>query len=128
MRSHPLVSVCIPSFNGGEFIATTLESIPSQTFADFAVVIADDKSTDRTIRISKDFKDPRIRLIENKQNLGLGRNWNKVLSSAQGEYVKLLGDDELLYPECLSREGAALEDPANAGARGFSRNSPCMIY
>jgi glycosyltransferase involved in cell wall biosynthesis len=116
MPSHPLVSVCIPSFNGEEFIATTLESILTQTFADFEVVIADDKSTDRTVPIIKGFKDPRIRLIENEQNLGLGRNWNKVLSSAQGEYVKLLGDDDLLYSQCLARQVEALEHPANASA------------
>jgi glycosyltransferase involved in cell wall biosynthesis len=116
MPSHPFVSVCIPSYNSEEFIARTLESILSQTFGDFEVLIADDKSTDRTVPIIKGFKDPRIRLIENDLNLGLGRNWNKVLSCAQGEYVKLLGDDDLLYPECLARQIAALEHPANASA------------
>ena len=116
MRSQPLVSVCIPSYNSEEFIATTLQSILSQTFADFEVVIADDKSTDGTIRIIQGFNDTRIRLIENEQNLGLGRNWNKVLSCARGEYVKLLGDDDVLYPECLARQVAALEQPANASA------------
>jgi glycosyltransferase involved in cell wall biosynthesis len=116
MSSHPIVSVCIPSFNGGEFIATTLESILTQTLADFEVVIADDNSTDHTVAIIKSYKDPRIRLIENQQNLGLGQNWNKVLSCAQGEYVKLLGDDDVLYPQCLARQVAALERPANASA------------
>jgi glycosyltransferase involved in cell wall biosynthesis len=116
MPSQPRVSICIPSYNSEEFIAATLESILAQTFADFEVVIADDKSTDRTIPIIKDFNDTRIRLVENEQNLGLGRNWNKVLSCAQGEYVKLLGDDDLLYPECLARQVAELEQPANASA------------
>jgi glycosyltransferase involved in cell wall biosynthesis len=114
MRSQPRISVCIPSYNSEEFIATTLESVLSQTFTDFEVVIADDKSNDRTISIIKTFNDPRIRLIENQQNLGLGENWNKVLSCAQGEYVKLLGDDDVLYPECLSRQIAVLEHPANS--------------
>ncbi len=116
MRSQPLVSVCVPSYNSEKFIGTTLQSILSQTFADFEVVIADDRSTDGTIRILKGFKDPRIRLIENEQNLGLGRNWNKVLSCAGGEYVKLLGDDDVLYPGCLARQVGALEQPANASA------------
>jgi glycosyltransferase involved in cell wall biosynthesis len=116
MRSQPLVSVCIPSFNSEEFIATTLESLLSQTLTDFEVVISDDKSTDGTISVINRFKDPRIRLIENEQNLGLGQNWNKVLSSARGEYVKLLGDDDVLYPECLGRQIAALENSKNASA------------
>jgi glycosyltransferase involved in cell wall biosynthesis len=116
MPSQPRVSICIPSYNSEEFIAATLESILAQTFADFEVVIADDKSTDRTRPIIKGFTDTRIRLIENEHNLGLGRNWNKVLSCTQGEYVKLLGDDDLLNPECLARQVAALEQPANASA------------
>jgi glycosyltransferase involved in cell wall biosynthesis len=116
MSSQPLVSVCIPSYNSEEFIATTLESVLGQKFVDFEIVIADDKSTDRTISIVKGFNDPRIRLIENEQNLGLGPNWNRVLSCARGQYVKLLGDDDLLYPECLARQVRALEHPANANA------------
>jgi glycosyltransferase involved in cell wall biosynthesis len=116
MHPQPIVSVCIPSYNSEEFIATTLESVLSQTFTDFELVIADDKSTDLTVPIIKKFDDPRIKLIENEENLGLGRNWNKVLSCARGEYVKLLGDDDVLYPECLSRQVKVLQDPANAGA------------
>lgn len=116
MPSQPLVSVCIASYNCEEFIATTLESVLSQKFVDFEIVIADDKSTDRTISIIKGFNDPRIRLIENEQNLGLVRNWNKVLSCARGEFVKLLGDDDVLYPECLARQVRALQHPANASA------------
>jgi glycosyltransferase involved in cell wall biosynthesis len=116
MRSQPLVSICIPSYNSEEFIATTLESVLSQKFADFEVVVADDKSTDGTIPVIKAFNDPRIRLVENEQNLGLGRNWNKVLSCARGDYVKLLGDDDVLYPECLGRQVEALECPANVSA------------
>jgi len=116
MRSPPLVSICIPSYNSEEFIATTLESLLGQSFTDFEVVISDDKSTDRTISKIKSFNDPRISLIQNEQNLGLGGNWNKVLSYARGEYVKLLGDDDVLYRECLSRQVAALENPVNAGA------------
>jgi teichuronic acid biosynthesis glycosyltransferase TuaG len=46
MRSQPIVSICIPSNNSEEFIATTLEGVLNQKFADFEVVVADDKSTD----------------------------------------------------------------------------------
>jgi glycosyltransferase involved in cell wall biosynthesis len=116
MYSQPLVSVCIPSYNSEEFIATTLQSILSQTFGDFELVIVDDKSTDATIPTIQGFNDPRIRLIENEKNLGLGGNWNKVLSCARGDYVKLLGDDDVLYPECLARQVEALEQSANASA------------
>jgi len=116
MRSQPLVSICIPTYNGDEFIVRTLESVFNQTFTSFQIIVADNKSTDRTVSIIKGFKDPRVKLIENDQNLGLEGNINKVLSCAEGDYVRLLGDDDVLYPECLSRQVAALEAPANAKA------------
>jgi len=116
MRSQPLVSICIPSYNSEKFISATLESVLAQSFTNFEVLITDDKSTDRTVSIIKEFNDPRINLIQNEQNLGLGANWNKVLSCAQGEYVKLLGDDDVLHPQCLTRQVEALEAPVNASA------------
>lgn len=116
MRSQPIVSICIPSYNSEEFIAKTLESVLNQSLTDFEVVIVDDQSTDGTVSIIRRFTDSRIKLIQNEQNLGLAGNWNKVLSCARGDYVKLLGDDDILYPECLSRQAAALGSSANSGA------------
>lgn len=116
MRSQPIVSICIPSYNSEEFIAKTLESVLNQSLTDFEVVIVDDRSTDGTVSIIRRFTDSRIKLIQNEQNLGLAGNWNKVLSCARGDYVKLLGDDDILYPECLSRQVAALGSSANSGA------------
>ncbi len=116
MSSQPLISVCIPCFNGEEFIALTLESALTQSLTNFEIVIIDDKSTDRTVSIIKRFTDPRIRLAQNDHNLGMGLNWNKALSRARGKYVKLLGQDDVLYPECLSQQVRILEDPSNSGA------------
>src|SRR3974377_1497390 len=103
MGTQPLISICIPCYNGEGFIARTLESVLTQTFGDFEVLIADNKSTDSTISVIRTYPDPRIKVVQNESNLGLERNWNKVLSMASGRYVKLLCADDLLYPECLSR-------------------------
>jgi glycosyltransferase involved in cell wall biosynthesis len=89
-----------------------LESLLQQEFTDFEAVVVDDCSTDNTGSIIKTFADPRIRLIENETNLGLGRNWNKALSYARGKYVKLLCGDDILRPECLLRQVEALERAA----------------
>lgn len=113
MITQPLVSVCIPAYNNGTFLADTLRSVLKQTYADFEIIIVDDKSTDGTVSVVKGFKDQRIRLFQNKVNLGMGGNWNKVLALATGKYVKLLCADDLLYRECLARQVQALEDPAN---------------
>src|SRR5205814_8968093 len=58
----------------------------------------------------------RIRLVENQTNLGIAGNWNKALSLATGKYVKVMGADDLLYPDCLHCQIEALENPANARA------------
>lgn len=116
MGSEPLISVCIPSYNNEEFIGLTVESILNQTYRNFEVVITDDHSKDGTAAAIRKFNDPRIRLIENEANLGMGGNWNKALSFATGKYVKLMCGDDVAYAECFSRQVAALENPAHARA------------
>jgi len=114
-RGHPpLVSICIPSYNCGAFIESTLNSVLQQTYRPLEVIITDDCSTDGTVGIIKGFSDPRIRLIQNDANLGVGFNWNKALSFATGTYIKLMGGDDLVYPECIHRQVQALEDPASS--------------
>ena len=114
MESEPLISVCIPCYNNEEFIACTIESVLNQTLNDFELVIVDDKSTDRTVSVVKDYADSRIKLIQNECNLGIGGNWNKALSCAVGKYVKLLCGDDVIYHDCLSRQVDILEHPSNA--------------
>lgn len=115
MDSEPLISVCIPAFNGEEFIVQTVESVLNQSLTDFELIISDDRSTDQTLVLVKGLADRRIRLVQNESNVGMGENWNRSLSHARGKYVKLLGQDDLLHPECLSRQAAVLDSPANSG-------------
>lgn len=115
MAAHPLISICIPCYNGAKFVARTLDSLISQAFEDFEVIIADNHSTDESVRIIRNYQDSRIKLIQNESNLGLVGNWNKVLSLSTGKYVKLLCADDVLYPECLSRQSKVLEDAQNRG-------------
>jgi glycosyltransferase involved in cell wall biosynthesis len=111
---RPVISICIPCFNNEEFIVDTLESVLNQTFADFEVLVVDDKSTDKTVALIERYDDHRLRLIRNQKNLGLVSNWKKALSQAEGKYVKLLCGDDLLHPECLARQVALLEQPDNS--------------
>lgn len=116
MCAQPLISVCIPAYNNEAFIAATLESVLRQTHRDFEIIITDDNSTDNTVSAIRRFSDPRIRLVQNETNLGLGGNWNRALSCATGQYIKLLCADDLVYPDCLRRQVEALEAPSHSGA------------
>ena len=116
MSSQPLISVCIPCYNGGAFIADTVHSVLTQSLADFELVVVDDASSDDTMAVLEQVQDSRIRLIRNEQNVGMGNNWNLAVSHSRGKYVKLLCGDDVLYPYCLERQALALESPENTRA------------
>ena len=110
----PMVSVCIPSYNIEKYIDITIESVLSQTYEDFELVIVDDNSNDKTLDIIKRYNDDRIRVIINEDNLGPQENWNKALQEAKGRYIKILCHDDLLYTSCLQRQVEVLQNPRNA--------------
>jgi glycosyltransferase involved in cell wall biosynthesis len=102
---NPIVSVCIPTYNGSQFLRECIDSTLSQTFVDFEILIIDDQSSDNTVDIAKEYaaKDSRIEVAINPQNLGLVGNWNRCIEIARGEWIKFVFQDDLLDPECLEK-------------------------
>jgi glycosyltransferase involved in cell wall biosynthesis len=111
----PLVSVGIPAFNGERFIGAAIESVLGQSYGRFELIIVDDRSSDGTADIIKGYSDPRIRVMANSSRLGQMGNWNKTLGEARGTLIKLLPQDDLLYPTCLERQVEAFAKPENQG-------------
>lgn len=99
------VSVCIPTYNGAEFLEPCLASVLAQTYADFEILLVDDDSTDATREIAEAIakKDARLRVIRNEARQGLVGNWNRCLELAEGEWIKFVFQDDLLAPRCLER-------------------------
>jgi glycosyltransferase involved in cell wall biosynthesis len=97
----PLVSICIPAFNGSRWISDCIASALSQCYNSFEVLIVDDASTDSTVEQARSFADSHVRVVVNERNLGLPDNWNKCVNLAEGEFIKFLFQDDLLYPNCL---------------------------
>lgn len=112
----PKVSVLVPVYNGGRFLAECLDSILAQDFADMEILIADDGSKDDSPALIQRYadKDRRIRWWRNPVNLGLAGNFNCCLRAAQGDYIKyVLQDDLLLSPSAVRQMAQALDaDPA----------------
>ena len=94
----PKVSVGIDVFNYADFLPTAIESVLSQTFTDFELIVQDDCSTDDSFTIAETYarKDSRVRAIRNTVNLGMVKNRNACLRSARGEYVKFVHADDFL--------------------------------
>ncbi len=98
------VSICIPLYNGSRFITETLKSVLNQDYSNMEIIINDDCSTDDSIDIVKGFKDSRIKVYVNEKNYGLVGNWNKTVSYASGEFIKLMCQDDLLYAGAVSSQ------------------------
>jgi glycosyltransferase involved in cell wall biosynthesis len=110
--SGPTFTICLPAYNAALVIGDTIRSVLAQTWQDFEVVVVDDCSTDDTERAVRSFGDDRIRYYRNSANLGLPGNLTKCAELARGEYLYLLGNDDILSPVALDRTKAAFElDP-----------------
>ena len=92
----PLVSVCVPTYNGAAYLDACLDSLLDQDLQDLEVVIGDDNSSDDTLVIARRRKDPRVRVLAFEENAGMAGNWNRCLAEARGEYVALVAQDDLV--------------------------------
>ena len=98
--SAPKVSIGMPVYNGEPFICDAIDSIQSQTFKDFELIISDNCSTDNTQKICKEYSDRdfRITYVRQRQNIGPTRNFEFVLEKASGEYFLWMAADDKLHP------------------------------
>lgn len=112
-EKNPAVTVLTTVLNCERFIRESVESILKQTFGDFEFIIIDDGSTDNTIRILSSYaKDPRVRLIKNRHNIGRIPALNQGLSLSRGQYIAIQDADDISLPERLRLQYDFLEaDP-----------------
>ena len=107
MIDRPLVSVCIPTYNGEKYIQECLLTVINQTYNNLEIIISDDNSSDNTIdKINDLLKEHRKKTkikIYNHFPSSIGSNWNNSISKANGKYIKLVFQDDLLYPNCIER-------------------------
>ena len=114
---QPLISICLPVYNGGKHLAAAIESILAQTFNDYELLAADDRSTDSSIELAESYarRDGRIRFWKNAQRQGLSGNYNACIREAKGKYIKTFAQDDVLQPDALACMKDVLEkEPAVA--------------
>ena len=98
------VSIGLPVYNGEDYLEEALDSILSQDFNDFELLISDNASNDRTHEICQDYAsdDRRIRYHRNENNLGAAPNFNQLFKMSKGKYFKWSSHDDLLHKKFLS--------------------------
>jgi glycosyltransferase involved in cell wall biosynthesis len=102
---RPRVTIGIPVYNGEKYLEETLRSIQAQTFRDFELVISDNASADRTQDICRAYAadDPRIRYFRNPSNIGLAKNFGRVVELATARYFKLANADDISAPTLVEK-------------------------
>lgn len=106
----PLLSVVLPTFNSGDLLIETLQSVLTQSVTDFELLVMDDASTDGTWERLATFDDPRIRLHRNACNLGLPTNMNIAMAMAKGKYLARVDHDDCAMPERFEKQVGFLEN------------------
>ena len=101
--SAPLVSVLLTAYNREAYLAASIESVLAQSCGDFELIITDDRSSDGTLEIAREYerKDRRIHVHANERNLGDYGNRNFAASLASAEFLKFHDSDDVMYPHCL---------------------------
>ena len=96
-------------YNEEEYIADAVNSILRQTVQSLELLVYNDCSSDGTLQILRRIEDPRLRIIENKENCGLTKNLNKGLELARGRYIARMDGDDISKPERFARQIHYLE-------------------
>ena len=109
---QPEVTVTMPAYNRADLITRAIESVQSQTLCSWELVIVDDGSTDETLAVAQKYasSDPRIRVFQNEQNMGIGKTRNHALSRSSGRFITPLDSDDWYDSSRLERLLAAADE------------------
>ncbi|WP_369014277.1 glycosyltransferase family 2 protein [Flavobacterium anhuiense] len=124
MSDLPLISVCIPTYNGEKYLQETLESIQLQTYSNVELIISDDSSIDKTLDIIKKFKviSKYPVFLYHHNPTGIGSNWNNCIKKANGELIKFLFQDDVMEYNCLERMVSVYNKNPQAGLIASKRS------
>lgn len=107
----PKVSILIPTYNTKDsWLKESIESILTQTFQDFEIIVLDDGSKISPENLIKSFNDDRIKFYQNEKNLGIGKTRNKLLELANGKYGAFQDSDDISLPDRLEKQIEFLEN------------------
>jgi glycosyltransferase involved in cell wall biosynthesis len=108
---NPLISIIIPSYNHAHFLARALESVMSQTYANWEVIIVDNHSEDNTDQVISNFNDSRISLLKIHNEGIIARSRNKGVLASRGEWIAFLDSDDWWKAEKLSACVVLMDQP-----------------
>lgn len=123
---NPLVTIVIPIYNVSEYIEDCLSSVVSQTYENIEVLCIDDRGTDDSMAIVRQYAqdDNRIMIIQNEKNMGLGATRNVGICHASGNYLFFLDSDDFISTDAIEKLVMAAEasdaDIIYGGSQAFA--------
>jgi len=119
-----LVSVCLPMYNGSQFLKEALTSIAAQTYPNIELIVSDDASSDNGLEIVSRFRESVNFPVEIFKHTpqGIGANWNHCLEKSSGVYIKYIFQDDILKPTCIEEMVEAFENNARLGLVSCKRS------
>lgn len=115
-----LISVGIPFFNAEQFLSKAIESVISQSYDNWELLLLDDGSNDGSLEIAKGYEqqDNRIKVFSDGKNKGLGARLNELAALSNGEYIARMDADDIMHPKRLETQLQILKDNPNIDVLG----------
>ncbi len=109
----PLVSILIANYNNGKYLVQAIDSVKSQDYTNWEIIIVDDKSTDESFERYQDLQtDSRIHILFNESNKGCGYTKNRCVAESHGDICGFLDPDDVLLPGAITKHvNAHVENP-----------------
>jgi len=110
--SSVLVSIALPTYNGEKYLQVLLDSLLAQTYSYLEIIAVDDRSTDKTVELLRQYSllHPHIKVYVNESNLGFIKNFEKAVSLCNGEYIAMCDQDDYWLPENIIRKVEGIEE------------------
>ena len=112
------VSVLMSVYNGDRYLREAIDSILNQTLENFEFIIIDDGSTDASNQIIKSYRDPRLKMVKNEENIGLTKSLNIGIGLCCGEYIARMDADDISLPEKLEKQIEFMDNNPEIGIMG----------
>lgn len=110
-----MISIALPAYNAGKYIAECLDSLLAQTYGDFEIILVDDGSTDDTAQVVAGYDDPRVHYYKNEENMGIVRTLNKAYGLCRGQYIARMDADDIAHRQRLEKQLELMESDPELG-------------
>lgn len=120
MADHLMLSIGIPVYNAEKNLRLAIDSVLHQSYPHFELIISEDGSTDDSWNIIQSYKDPRIKILRDGKNRGIGFRLNEQIQNARGKYFARMDGDDIMFPNRILEQVDFLENHPEIDVVGAS--------